>query len=49
MGDTTVKTTIRVPSKVWDRAKIRAIQDHTSVQELVIAALQSYLRKEGGQ
>jgi predicted HicB family RNase H-like nuclease len=44
MGDTIIKTTIRVPSKVWDRAKIRAIQDHVSVQELVVAALQSYLK-----
>jgi len=48
MDDTTVKTTIRVPRKLWDRAKIRSIQEHVSVQELVIAALQSYL-KEGRQ
>jgi predicted HicB family RNase H-like nuclease len=48
MDEKIIRTTIRVPQKLWDRAKIRSIQEHTSVQDLVIAALQSYL-KEGRQ
>ena len=42
--DKIIRTTIRLPEKLWDRAKIRTIQEHTSLQELCIKALEAYLR-----
>jgi predicted HicB family RNase H-like nuclease len=39
-----VKTTLRIPRDVLDRAKIRAIQEHISLQELILKALQSYTK-----
>jgi len=47
-----VRTTIRVPEDLWRRVKIRAIDEGTSVQEIVTVALKAYLkapvRKTGG-
>ena len=42
-----VRTTIRVPRNLWDAAKHRAIEDHLPVQDLVIKALENYVKKGG--
>lgn len=39
-----VRTTIRVPRDVLDKAKIQAIREQTSLQELILKAMQSYLK-----
>lgn len=39
-----VKTTLRVPREVLDKAKIQAIKEHISLQDLIIKALQSYAK-----
>lgn len=39
-----VRTTIRVPRDVLDKAKIQAIKEQTSLQDLIIKALQSYMK-----
>jgi len=41
-----VRTTIRLPQPLLERAKIRAIKDGTSFQNLVIEAIKSYLKGE---
>jgi predicted DNA binding CopG/RHH family protein len=41
-----VRTTIRLPQPLLERAKIKAIKDGTSFQDLVIEALKSYLKGE---
>jgi predicted DNA binding CopG/RHH family protein len=45
-NETIVRTTIRLPQPLLERAKIRAIKDGTSFQNLVIEALKSYLKGE---
>ena len=42
-----VRTTIRVPRKLWDAAKHRAIEERLPLQDVVIKALESYVRKGG--
>jgi predicted DNA binding CopG/RHH family protein len=44
--ETIIRTTIRLPKPLLERAKIRAIKDSTSFQDLVIEALKSYLKGE---
>lgn len=39
-----VRTTIRVPRELWDKAKIRAVKERVSLQEMVIVALEAYLK-----
>jgi len=39
-----VRTTIRVPQELWDKAKIRAVKERISLQEMVIVALAAYLK-----
>jgi hypothetical protein len=38
-----VKTTIELPENVWRAAKIRALDDHSDLRRVVIAALLAYL------
>jgi hypothetical protein len=38
------KTTVRCPTSLWKRVRLRAIQDGTSAESLVIAALTAYLK-----
>ncbi len=45
-GDT-VKTTIRVPRALWKALRIRAVEDETSAEALVVKALEAYLSKKG--
>lgn len=39
-----IKTTLRCPTSLWKRVRMRAIQDGTSAESLVIAALTTYLK-----
>lgn len=39
-----VKTTLRVPRELLDRAKIQAVKDHTSLQDVIVKALQAYVK-----
>jgi predicted HicB family RNase H-like nuclease len=44
-----VRTTLRIPRKLWDQVRHRAIIDRLSLQELVIKALSEYVKKGGHQ
>ncbi len=44
-----VRTTIRVPRSLWDAVRHRAIDEGSDAQELVIRALQQYLKQKGGR
>ena len=39
-----VKTTVELPQELWRAAKIRAMDEHTDLRSVVIAALGAYLR-----
>ena len=41
-----VKTTVRLPREVWLAARTRALADGVDLQDLVTAALRSYLKLE---
>jgi hypothetical protein len=38
------KTTIRCPKALWDRVRIRAIQENISAEALAVRALAQYLK-----
>jgi predicted HicB family RNase H-like nuclease len=40
-----IRTTIRVPQKLWDQARHKAIDEGLSLQDLVIKALVKYVGK----
>jgi hypothetical protein len=42
-----VKTTVDLPEDLWRAAKIRAMDDHTDLRSVVIAALKAFLTKAG--
>lgn len=39
------KVTIRLPDDLVERAKIRAIREHRTLQEMTAEALEAYLRR----
>jgi len=41
-----VKTTVRVPRRLWREARIRAFDEGVDAQDLVARALQRYLDEE---
>jgi len=41
-----VKTTLRVPQSLWQKAKIRSVKDRVSFQSLMLEALRAYLKGE---
>ncbi len=43
------KTTLRLPAELLKRAKHLAIERGCSLQDIVTAALNSYLKKKGGK
>ena len=43
-----VKTTIQLPREFWKKVHTRALADDQNMNELVIAALEEYLKKKGG-
>jgi len=38
-----VKTTVDLPQDIWRAAKIRAMDEHSDLRSVVIAALRKYL------
>jgi hypothetical protein len=40
----TAKTTLRLPASLLERAKIRAIKEHRTLQEIVADAIMAYLK-----
>ena len=50
-GVETVKTTVVLPAPLWERARIRAIEERTDFRSVVIKALEAYLKasKRGGR
>lgn len=44
-----VKTTLRLPKKIFQDAKIRAVIEERNLQELVAEALETYLKKKGSK
>jgi hypothetical protein len=44
-ADEVVKTTIRMPRTVWHAARVRALDEQIDFQDLVVAALEAYLKK----
>ena len=47
-GDT-VKTTIDLPVALWRAAKVRAMDDRTDLRQVVIRALEAYVKKGGSR
>jgi predicted DNA binding CopG/RHH family protein len=46
------KLTVRLPDSLIERAKIRAVKDKLTIQDLVAGALEAYLKspaKRGGE
>jgi hypothetical protein len=43
--DSAVKTTIRMPRAVWQAARVRALEEQIDFQDLVVAALETHLKK----
>ena len=41
-----MKTTVDLPKELWRAAKIRAMDDHSDLRSVVIAALRTYLKLE---
>jgi hypothetical protein len=41
--------TVRIPEKLIDRLKIRAVKEHSSVQELAARAFELYLKQPRGE
>jgi hypothetical protein len=48
-ADRIIRTTIRLPLSLLNAAKHRGIDEGTSFQDVVIAALEHYLGKKGGR
>ncbi len=42
-------TKVSLPRKTWEKAKIRAIREGRTLQELVAEALAGYLKKGAGR
>ena len=43
----TVKTTVLLPELLWRAAKIRAMDERSDLRQVIIAALEAYLKKSG--
>jgi predicted DNA binding CopG/RHH family protein len=48
-ADPMVMTTLRLPRSLLNAAKIRAITDGQTLRELLIDALQQYLKQKAGR
>jgi hypothetical protein len=46
-GEYIIRTTIRVPQTLWDKARHTAIEEKKSLQDLVKDALVEYVKKGG--
>lgn len=47
--DPIIKTTLRIPESLLKRAKIRGIEDGQPLQDVIVAALEMYLKQRGGK
>jgi hypothetical protein len=43
-----VKTTLVMPEELWQRAKIRAVEEHRDLRDLLIEGLELVLRRGKG-
>jgi hypothetical protein len=43
----TAKTTLRLPKKLWHEVRLKALNDGRTAQEIVIEALEAFLKKGG--
>ena len=43
-----VKTTLLMPEELWQRAKIRALEEHRDLRDLLIEGLELVLRRGKG-
>jgi predicted DNA binding CopG/RHH family protein len=48
-ADPIIKTTLRIPESLLKRAKIRGIQDGQPLQDVIVTALEQYLKQKGGR
>jgi len=46
-NETIIRTTIRVPQWLWDKARHKAIDEKLSLQDLVIKSLVKYVGGKG--
>jgi len=44
----TVKTTVDLPEPLWRAAKIRALDERSDLRQIIIAALETYLKIKRG-
>ena len=44
----TVKTTVDLPELLWRAAKIRALDERSDLRQIIIAALETYLKIKRG-
>lgn len=42
--ETRVKTTVELPESLWQAAKIKAVEQRTDLRQVIIAALETYLK-----
>ena len=47
--DEMVRTTLRLPKKLSKKAKIQAIKEERTFQDITIDALTAYLKSKGGK
>ncbi len=40
----TVRTTIDLPEHLWRDAKVRAVEEHSDLRRVIIAALETHLK-----
>lgn len=43
-GKDVVKTSVWLPAALWKRAKVRAIDERVDLRDVIIAALEAYLK-----
>jgi len=44
-----VRTTVDLPVALWRRAKFYTVEHRVDLREVIIAALEGYLKKEGSR
>lgn len=45
-GERTVKTTVDLPEDLWRKAKVRAMDERKDLRQVIIAALEAYLKSK---
>jgi len=48
-GKPSVKTSLRLPDELWQKARIEAIKRRVDLQDIVAEALEQYFKKGGKQ